>query len=141
MYLLLYHRRYYYVYYLHHAVPIDESIQCFSIDMRYLSIDGYKIYLVLSLSFPLILSISDWLHVNSIESWRIVIVYIHCFLSISFSLIAAAAGYRMMQPNMTWGMQAATAAAAAAAAVPGMPNGNTPQPPMMYTTMPQYQAQ
>lgn len=49
---------------------------------------------------------------------------------------SAAAGYRIpVQPNMTWGVQAA------AAAVPGMPNGNTPQPQMMYTAMPQYQTQ
>lgn len=53
-----------------------------------------------------------------------------------FRLIAAAAaGYRMVQPNMTWGVQATTAT------VPGMPNGNTPQPQMMYTAMPQYQTQ
>jgi len=51
---------------------------------------------------------------------------------------AAAAGYRMVQPNVAWGVQTT----AAASAVPGMPNGSAGQPQMMYTTaMPQYQTQ
>lgn len=42
----------------------------------------------------------------------------------------------VQQPNVAWGVQTATAA------VPGMPNGSTGQPQMMYTTaMPQYQTQ
>lgn len=70
-----------------------------------------------------------------LNKWKLVKVAKFLWFFISF--LIPAAGYRMVQPNVTWGVQTA-----AAAAVPGMPNGSAGQPQMMYTAaMPQYQTQ